>query len=169
MANLYLGMQGRLAEVAPKPGHHCCTPAAQLELLLSATAQLCCAEEVTPCIRDHPVHKGPPHAQGTILCTRDCCVHKGPSSAQGTTPCTRDHPPYTRGHPMHRGPSHAQGAIQCTRGRPMHKGPPCTQGTVPCTMVHSRQLTKPQTTSTSHSQSTQLLDVSLNLTNHSEI
>lgn len=121
MANLYLGMQGRLAEVAPKPGHHCCTPAAQLELLLSATAQLCCAEEVTPCIRDHPVHKGPPHAQGTI-------------------PCTRDHPPYTRGHPMHKGPSCAQGTVACTRGHPLHKGPPHAQGTThhtrgatPCT------------------------------------
>lgn len=32
MANLYLGMLGRLAEVAPKPGQCCCTPATQLEL-----------------------------------------------------------------------------------------------------------------------------------------
>lgn len=38
VAELYLGMLGRSAEVAPKPGHCCRTPASQLELLRTARA-----------------------------------------------------------------------------------------------------------------------------------
>lgn len=33
MAHLYLGTRGGSAEVTPKPGHRCHTPAGQLELL----------------------------------------------------------------------------------------------------------------------------------------
>lgn len=49
-AHLYLGTPRGSAEVTPKPGHRCHTPAGQLELLSLSTAG---------CRRDNSTHKGP--------------------------------------------------------------------------------------------------------------